>query len=63
MNEKLPMPLLTRRELAAQLNVSLRTVVAWDRANLIPNLRAGKVVRYFAVDVIEALTHRPKARL
>ena len=63
MNETLPIPLLTRRELAKQLNVSLRTVVSWDRAGLIPRLRAGKVVRYVAADVIEALTHRPKAAL
>ena len=63
MNEKLPIPLITRRELAKQLKVSLRTVVAWDRASLIPKLKAGKVVRYVAADVIEALTHRPKAAL
>lgn len=63
MNEILPIPLLTRRALAKQLNVSLRTVVSWDKAGLIPRLKVGKVCRYVANDVISALSHRPKAAL
>ncbi len=61
-NEILPIPLLTRRALAKQLNVSLRTVVGWDRAGLIPRLKAGKVCRYVAADVIAALSVKGIAR-
>lgn len=47
--------LLTRKALANQLNVSVRTVDSWTKRRLIPCLLIGRIKRYRLVDVLAAL--------
>jgi excisionase family DNA binding protein len=41
-----PQPLLTREEVARQLNISLRTVDRVRRRGLLPAVQIGKAVRF-----------------
>lgn len=54
--------LLTRRQLAHHLNVTERTVAAWDLTGRIPAVRIGRTVRYHADDVIGWLRKSGGAR-
>lgn len=48
--------LLTKRELAAKLKVSVRTLDDWMRRGRIVYLKIGKTVRYRYSDVLEKLS-------
>lgn len=50
-----PAPLLTRRDLAAVLKLSVRTIDRLTAAGAIPCRRLGKSVRYHLPDVLAAL--------
>lgn len=54
--------LLTRRQLAHQLNVTERTVAAWDLTGRLPAIRIGRTVRYHADDVLGWLRKAGGAR-
>jgi excisionase family DNA binding protein len=47
--------LLTKRELARRLRLSLRTIDAWMRTKHLPYIKAGKTVRFRWEDVLEKL--------
>lgn len=49
---------MTRKQLAAELGVSTRTVHRWAEADLIPSHRINGARRYFLAEVIEALKRR-----
>ena len=48
------MPLLTRREVAEMLGISIATVHNWTKAGKIPHLKIGGVIRYVYEDVLAA---------
>ena len=48
--------LLTRQEVAKLLNISLPTLHAWSKANILISYRIGNKVRYKEDEVLEALT-------
>jgi excisionase family DNA binding protein len=47
--------LLTKRELARRLRLSLRTIDAWMRTKHLPYIKAGKTVRFRWEDVLSKL--------
>lgn len=54
--------LLNRRQLAAKLGVTDRTIAEWDATGKIPAIRVGRVVRYHMGDVLDWLRRRGGAR-
>lgn len=52
--------LMTKRDVAKFMNVSLRTVDNWVRRRLLPHYRIGRVVRFKRGDILERLnsSHR-----
>lgn len=47
--------LLTRKETAKMLSVSLVTLCDWEKKNIIQSYRIGNLVRYKKSDIIKAL--------
>jgi excisionase family DNA binding protein len=47
--------MLTKRQLAERLNVSLRTVESWMSQKLVPYIKIKKTVRFIWTDVEQAL--------
>ena len=52
--------LLTRKETAKLLSVSLVTLFDWDRKNILQSYRIGNLVRYKKSDVFQALIKKNK---
>jgi excisionase family DNA binding protein len=52
--------LLTRKETAKLLSVSLVTLSDWDKKNIIQSYRIGNLVRYKKSDVFNALIKKNK---
>jgi excisionase family DNA binding protein len=50
--------LLTRKETAKMLSVSLVTLGDWNKKNIIQSYRIGNLVRYKKSDVLKALVKR-----
>lgn len=48
-------PLMTRRELATQLNVCVRTIDSWTKHRRIPSFKLGRLTRYSLPDVLASL--------
>jgi len=48
--------LVTKEQLAKKLQVSLRTVTNWQKRQIIPYIKIGKVVRFYVSDVISAIS-------
>lgn len=53
-------PWLTRPQLAAHLQVSLRTIENWRRQGYLPHYKAGRLVRYKLSDIQVAWEARMK---
>jgi len=50
--------MLTRRDLARQLHISVRTLHEWQQGNVIPRFKVGKVVLFYWPDVVSALREK-----
>ncbi len=51
-------PLLSERQAAKYLNISLRTVINWRERGLIPFYRIGRTIRYSREQIDRALAER-----
>jgi excisionase family DNA binding protein len=53
-----PGPLMSEREVAEYLKVSVRTIVNWKQRGLIPYFRIGRTIRYSREQIDQALMER-----
>jgi len=50
-----PDEVLTKKQLAPRLHVTIRTIENWQRRGVLPYVKVGKVVLFVWADVLEAL--------
>ena len=53
-----PGPLMSEREVAEYLKVSVRTIVYWKQRGIIPYFRIGRTIRYSREQIDRALMDR-----
>jgi excisionase family DNA binding protein len=53
-----PGPLMSEREVAGYLKVSVRTIVNWKQRGIIPYFRIGRTIRYSREQIDRALMDR-----
>jgi excisionase family DNA binding protein len=51
-------PLMSEREVALYLKVSIRTVISWRQQGFIPYFRIGRSIRYSRTSLDQALLDR-----
>jgi excisionase family DNA binding protein len=53
-----PGPLMSEREVALYLKVSVRTIVNWKQRGIIPYFKIGRTIRYSREQIDRALMNR-----